>query len=186
MKKTKLAIFDLDGTLFDTTECNFQAYRQACKESHVNIDREYYESKCHSKNYKVFMPSLVGDNIELREKIHDRKIELYPSFLGTAKVNKHLFKIIESLRPSYRIAIATTASRQNAEAILRHFGKLSLFEMLVCGEDAEKTKPNPECFLKVMEFFNMSPENTVIFEDSEIGIQAATATKSTVMVIEQF
>jgi beta-phosphoglucomutase len=184
--KNKLAIFDLDGTLFDTTECNYRSYKQALSENKFALERDYYAEKCHSRNYKTFLPSIIGSSIAHREKIHGRKTELYPSFLGMATENTHLFNIIETIRATYHTAIATTASRANTVDILRHFGRLELFDLLVCGEDVVNPKPDPGCFLKAMEHFGIHSINTVIFEDSEIGIQSALATGASVMVIHYF
>ena len=184
--KNNLAIFDLDGTLFDTTECNYLAYRQALSENGFELEREYYFEKCHSRNYKTFLPTIIGDEIGIREKIHDRKKELYPSYLGVATKNTHLLNIIESIRNDYYIAIATTASRTNTEDILRYFQLRELYDLLVTGEDVTKTKPNPECFTKVMEHFCVKAEHTIIFEDSKIGIEAAGATGASVMVVGKF
>jgi len=184
--KNKLAVFDLDGTLFDTISCNYYAYQKALNESGYELSYDYYAEKCHSHNYKLFLPKIVGDDISLQERIHNRKNELYKTFLHTAKENTHLFNILIGLSKEYHIAIATTASRKNTEDILSRFGRLELFDLLVCGEDVSKTKPDPECYMKVMKHFCALAQDTIIFEDSDIGIQAALETGANVISICRF
>ena len=69
--------------------------------------------------------------------------------------------------------MVTTASKKNVEEILKTFGRFELFDKIFTQEDFKKMKPDPECYLKAMEYFGIKPENTIIFEDSESGLKAA-------------
>ena len=69
--------------------------------------------------------------------------------------------------------MVTTASKVNVEDILKTFGKLEVFDKKFTQEDFKKMKPDPEGYLKAMEYFGIKPENTIIFEDSESGLKAA-------------
>nr|WP_253273443.1 HAD-IA family hydrolase [Leptotrichia sp. oral taxon 212] len=93
---------------------------------------------------------------------------------------------MESLKNNYYIALVTTASKQNSEEILEFFNKKEVFELFIFAENVEKKKPDPEGFIKAMEYFNISPENTLIFEDSDIGIKAAQRSGANIMKIEKF
>jgi HAD superfamily hydrolase (TIGR01509 family) len=61
------------------------------------------------------------------------------------------------------------------EASLRAIGLLDSFEVLVCAGDYRKSKPDPEPFLIAAERLGVSPENCLVFEDTQMGIKAATA-----------
>ena len=177
MKGTmKLAIFDLDGTLFDTKNVNFSAYKEAIKQSglQAEIDYDFYCSFCNGNNYKVFLPKIIADITEDQIKeIHDRKKQLYSEYLDLAKINEHLFSIIKSIREEYCIALVTTASRQNVDDILQRFNVKEYFDLLITQEDVQETKPNPECFLRAMDMVGVTAKNTIIFEDSKEGLKAA-------------
>lgn len=176
--KNKLAIFDLDGTLFDTTEVNYRAYDRALHEYGYNLglDYRYYCDFCHGNSYKAFLPQLIpGITLKEREAIHEYKQIIYPEFLGFASKNQQLFSLIECIRTAYVIAIATTASRKNAHEILQTYQVTDLFDIIVAQEDVEKYKPDPECFLLVMKMAQLRPEQALIFEDSDQGIAAAKA-----------
>lgn len=70
--------------------------------------------------------------------------------------------------------------------ILDYTNKTELFDYIITAEDITNPKPDPEGFNKTIEYFKAKPEDTIIFEDSEVGIEAARATGATVFVINQF
>lgn len=184
--KKYLAIFDLDGTLFDTTDVNYYAYKTALEEFGFSLDRQYFLEKCFSLHYTKFLPLLCNKNSELTEKIHNRKKELYSNYLSKAKMNNHLFNFIKLIKSEYNIAIASTASKTNILAILEHFKVSNLFDLIIAQEDVSKPKPDPQAFLDAIKYFNASSDNTVIFEDSEIGIEAAKATNAAIVQVKNF
>ena len=98
----------------------------------------------------------------------------------------HLFEIIMALRKSYYIAIVTTASRKNTMDILSYFQVETFFDLIITHEDVKNVKPNPEGFLIAMQHFQISPENTFIFEDSDIGLEAALASKASTFKVKYF
>jgi len=182
-----LAIFDLDGTLFDTRSVNFFAYQKALHEEGYTLDRTFYETSCNGRYYRDYLPLLIENpSDELMERIHHRKKQLYSTFLFHCVINTHLFHIIELIRNNYHIALVTTASKSNCMDILNHFQKTSLFELIITQEDVASVKPDPEGFLKAMMHFGVKPENTIVFEDSHTGIEAAKKANAVIFKIERF
>lgn len=174
--KNKLAIFDLDGTLFDTKDVNYNAYQNAIKmvEIDVKIDYNDFCNLYNGKNYRDFLPKIIPNISEEQMKnIHNLKKDIYINYLDKAKKNNLLFAIIQEMKKSFFISIVTNASKKNVDDILEKFCVKDLFDLLITQEDIENPKPSAEGFLKVMDYFSILKENTIIFEDSEIGIQAA-------------
>ncbi len=185
MKKTKMIICDLDGTLFDTLEVNYQAYKKSLNEMGYELSYSFFMKECYGKHYKEFLSKLNLTEEEI-EKVHIIKKNIYRDNLKYAKINNYLFDIIESLKYNYYTVLVTTASKQNSEEILEFFNKKEVFELFIFAENVERKKPDPEGFIKAMEYFNISPENTLIFEDSDIGIEAAQRSGANIMRIEKF
>ena len=174
--KDKLAIFDLDGTLFETKNVNFKAYSKALEICGINIeiDYKYYCDFCNGNSYKVFLPRIVsGITSEMMRQIHDNKKRLYKEYLNYARKNNHLFFMIELMKKEYQVAVVTTASRANTEDILQTFDEFDTFDFILTKEDVTNTKPDPECFLKAISRAGVKVDNTIIFEDSETGLKAA-------------
>lgn len=176
MNKEKLALFDLDGTLFDTKEVNFAAYMKAIEENglHANVDYKFFCEQCNGRDYRFFLPLMLPDiSDEVIEKIHQHKIKCYSQLLGRAKRNHALFSLIETLKKEYIVAVVTTASKKNTYDILQFFGADNIFDFIISKEDVKNVKPHPECFIKAMEIAGIEAKNTLIFEDSETGLEAA-------------
>ena len=173
MKKERLAIFDMDGTLFDTTEVNCRSYIEASRIAGYSIDGDDFKAIYTGKNYKEFLPELGITEPRVMERIHLLKKQIYTKFLYTAKKNLALFDLINAIRTQYVIALATTASKKNTMDILRYFDVEHLFEIVITQENTKKLKPDPECYLLAMEYAGIRAEHTIIFEDSEVGLLAA-------------
>ena len=65
------------------------------------------------------------------------------------------------------------SASKNARPILEKTGILSYFDVIVDGNDVTNAKPDPEVFLKAAQLLNIDPKNSIVFEDSVAGIQAA-------------
>lgn len=172
-KKKKLALFDLDGTLFDTNEVNYRAYKEAVEAVGFEFEHEYWYSHCIGRHYKDFLSDMGINDEELLKKIHKLKKNCYKNYLNYAQENLHLFEIINLIKQNYYIALVTTASKKNVYDILNTFNRTALFDKIFTQEDVTKMKPNPEGYLKAMEYFKIKPEETIIFEDSDAGLEAA-------------
>ena len=175
LKKNKLAMVDLDGTLVFTLDANFLAYKTALTERGFDLDRDSYVRHCDGHSYRDFLPALTGGDSAAAEAVHARKSELYVQCLKSARVNGPLVDILRAIKGEYYIALVTTASRVNADGILRHFGLAALFDAVVTQEDVRISKPDPGCYNDVIARFGVPRENCIIFEDSSSGIAAALA-----------
>ena len=177
-QKDKLAIFDLDGTLFDTTKVNYYAYNDAISQCNyqATMDYEYYCKKCDGNSYKSFLPDVIPkisqDGMEL---IHNKKKGLYKNYIMHARKNDHLFEIISIIKQKYIVCIVTTASLENVIDILEAFSVTDMFDFFITQEDVANLKPAPDCFLLAMEKANVCADDTIVFEDSQPGVDAAKA-----------
>lgn len=185
--RKKLAIFDLDGTLFDTTQVNYYSYRKASQSQGFSFcDFEYFKEHCNGRHYTTFLPNITTNNETLLLEIHREKKQSYKQFIQLAKENVHLFSILKALNHEYYISLVTTASKQNTMDLLEAFQKNHLFDIIITSEDVEQPKPSPEGFLKAMKHFEISSKDTIIFEDSSVGLRAAEMTGAVVFKVESF
>ncbi|KAL6606362.1 hypothetical protein ACP70R_042015 [Stipagrostis hirtigluma subsp. patula] len=80
-------------------------------------------------------------------------------------------------------AAVTNAPRANAELMISILGLSDFFQLIVTGEDCERSKPFPDPYLKALALLGASPDHTVVFEDSTIGVQAGVAAGMPVVAI---
>lgn len=180
----KLLITDFDGTLVDTFEANYRAYREAFAAEGLELDREKYR-ECFGYRFDRFMDAVGITDEKQRTRIRDNKAEAYPNQFEYLKANQSLLEFIRSFhRQGGQTAIASTARGKNLRNALRHIGAESDFNLILSGESVLRGKPNPEIYEKVLEAFDVRPEEALVFEDSQVGIQAATTAGIPVLQIE--
>lgn len=169
----KIIMVDLDGTLFDTKDVNYYSYSEALKIFGYELDYSYYCDSCNGKHYMDFLPQITNGNSNVLSKIHEIKKSIYGKYLKYAKVNKLLVDLLWIAKESVKIALVTTASKKNTLEILNYFGITDLFDLILTKDDIVNSKPNPEGYQKALAYFNISKEDALIFEDSDVGEQAA-------------
>lgn len=177
--ETKLIMVDLDGTLVDTKDINYHAYKDALAKHGYEMDYDYFCAYCNGRHYLDFIPQIVKDE-SIYTDIHKTKKASYSSYLKYARVNTFLVNLLKQAKATSKVALVTTASRQNCMELLEHCQLTELFDLVLTREDVEQSKPNPEGFLKAMAHFGAKAEETVIFEDSSVGMEAALAATTTV------
>jgi len=178
--------FDLDGTLVDTHEANFQAYRRALNDFAVELTFASFKETI-GQHAKEFLPRLApGLNDEDYKIIADKKAEYYKDLMHLSKLNTALLGFIEYVKSDHVVALVTTARRQNAQAALDHHGLTHHFEYLITAEDVTKSKPSPEGYKLALERSGLQPSEVIAFEDSESGRQAAEAAGIAVIMVKDF
>lgn len=176
----------MDGTLFDTKDVNYFAYRQALEELNYTMEYEYYCEFCNGRHFTEFIPPIIGKDKEMLLQIHERKKELYVKYLNRARINEHLFNLLKSIKAQYYCAIVTTASKKNCMDLLDAFDVRDLFDLVLTQSEIARKKPDPQGFFLAMEHFQMTPGQTIIFEDSETGVQAAQKTGADYYVVHGY
>jgi HAD superfamily hydrolase (TIGR01509 family) len=104
-----------------------------------------------------------------------RKEEIYLESLPRLKVVPEVMEHIEASYKQIPFAVVSGSTRDSVTASLRTLNILDRFDALVCAGDYQRSKPDPEAFLMAAEKLGVSPETCLVFEDTGMGIQAATA-----------
>nr|WP_300820028.1 HAD family phosphatase [uncultured Acetatifactor sp.] len=182
----KLMMVDLDGTLFDTKEVNYKAYQDAIMPYGYNMDYEYYCKYCNGRHYMDFLPQITTADSAILTEMHERKKEAYSSKLEYARINKSLVDIIQNAKAEYKVALVTTASKKNVLDILEKFEIKELFDLILTHEDITKCKPNPEGYIKAMEYFGAKPNECIVFEDSDVGVKAAEQCGANIYIVKGY
>lgn len=171
-------ISDFDGTLVDTFEANLHAYQKAFQEVGLKLTAERYR-ECFGYRYDRFMQEMgVTDKI-VAESIKELKKQYYPEYFEFLKPNTALINLIAGIKAmGGKTAIASTARKENLMNAVNFLGIAHHFDLILAGIDVKKGKPDPEIYIKSMAALGVTPEETLIFEDSDIGIEAAIASRA--------
>ncbi|MFI3281285.1 MAG: HAD family phosphatase [Rikenellaceae bacterium] len=170
----KLLLIDFDGTLVDTRQANYRAYRDVLKEVNFDLDEEQYLKEFFGMRCGEFMRRLgFTDSYEI-DRMRRRKIEIYPNHFDTVKLNQPLWDFAQSFRAQGgKVWIVSTGQTINIKNVMNHLALGDKVDGLLTGADVKNSKPSAECYIKAMNREGITPDQALIFEDSVVGIQAA-------------
>lgn len=180
--------FDLDGTLVDTHEANYLAYRHAVELiKSLSLGEELRISIKSGENSIYFLDKLIpGINVDEVDAINIKKRELYPTYLNESKLNHYLVTFLGQMSEHYVTALVTTAKRQNALSVIRRHGLEDLFTFMIFGDDVNNMKPDSEAYLLALKKSGLKADEVIAFEDSSKGIEAAEAAGIKVVHVRNF
>lgn len=172
----KLILLDFDGTLATTEEANMRAYALALKEEGIELDLAEYKRHYFGMRCPEFLRALGITNEVDMDRIRRRKIELYPTLFDSVHLNEPLWNFAQDFRANGgKVWIVSTGQRDNITNAMRYLGIEDKVDGIITSLDVSEPKPSPEAFLKAMEIEGVTPAETLIFEDSFVGLQAAEA-----------
>ncbi|MGB4800583.1 MAG: HAD family phosphatase [Candidatus Saccharimonadales bacterium] len=167
-------ITDLDGTLCDVLPANVAAYSEAFTLAGYDFDETAYRE--HFGYRFDEMMDLIAPHIPAKHRniIASHKSAAYEKNLASIVPNTPLIHFLRYAKKSgAKIGLCTTAKKVNATNVLRYLGIENLFDVIIFGEDVTKSKPDPECYVLAIKKLHAKPADSVIFEDTDIGMQAA-------------
>jgi HAD superfamily hydrolase (TIGR01509 family) len=185
----KLAIFDLDGVLVDTSSIHTSAFRQAVLEVIGEEASKLPLLDASDGVRTIDKLEVLRAKYQLKaadvRKIDLLKQEATMSLMSNLPSNEEAIRVMEhfSANPFY-IAVASNSRRLYVDLILEKIGVKPYLDLVIAGDEVSKPKPDPEIFQKVMEKLSVNYDDTVIFEDSPSGIAAARASKATVVKVD--
>ena len=173
--ETKLIIFDVDGVMIDSERIWCESFEKAARQ--LNLE---YDGK------KLFL-NIVGKSGEdarkglelyLKEKTdlyRDLAHEIgFESLRKDVPVKPGLYELLEIIdQLNLKKSIATSTRNYLTEERLTKINVYDRFDYILCGNEVEHKKPNPEIYLKVLEHFHIQPEEALVLEDSYFGVEAA-------------
>ena len=170
----KVVAFDCDGVMFNSEKANQAYYNQIL--IHLNLP-EMTPAQfdfVHMHTVDESMRHLFQDHGLLAAAQAYRRQMRYLSFVKYMEIEPYLKPLLRALREGYKTAIATNRSDTMPHVISEH-GLTGMFDLVVSALDVSQPKPHPEQLLKIMDFFNIAPENVLYIGDSEVDAQAAAA-----------
>jgi len=183
-KKLKAVIFDLDGVITDTSEYHYQAWKRLADEEGIPFSRDDNDKLRGVSRKECLKILLNGKQVSAGQfqQMMDRKNEYYVELLKQMTSKNILFGakelkelVLETKRRGIKTAIASVS--KNTRTVLKGTGIENLFDVIVDGYSVKNTKPAPDIFLFAAKELGVKPENCVVLEDAEAGIEAALAGK---------
>lgn len=175
MNQVKGLLFDLDGTLVDTFEANYRAYKLAIEKIGRRMTKKMYFS-VYGVRVDDFLKKFYDDiTVSEIESVKKYKAEAYPSYLHLTKPNRQLIDFVKTLRPQHVTVLVTSAQKINAVAVLKSASIEDMFDYVVTGNDVNNAKPHPEAYQLALKKSGLNANEVLAFEDSIAGKDSAMA-----------
>ncbi|HQK71218.1 MAG TPA: HAD-IA family hydrolase [Bacteroidales bacterium] len=182
-------IFDLDGTLVDSMPYHFAGWKKACEKFGADIDPSFLRLHTGSPGWIIASEIIKTCKLDSSITIDDiLKVKLEDFYS-----NQHLIKPIEPVVAIVKkyygklpMAIGTGGHRDAVERTLEVTGLKKYFDIVITANDVQNHKPHPETFLKCAELMNVEPRFIQVFEDGDLGIEAARRAGMIVTDVREF
>jgi HAD superfamily hydrolase (TIGR01509 family) len=182
--------FDFDGVLADSEDLHFELFQKVLEEEGFTLEEEeYYKKYLGFDDRDCFLnfladqiaPAKIRKDSEIKRLI-EKKAKLFQEAIPK---NGYLFEevpdVIKSLKQSYPLVIVSGALKPEIKGILAQGDCLPYFELIVSAEDTPEGKPQPVPYQFALKQLNkklaknISPKNSLVIEDSPLGLQAGKA-----------
>ena len=173
----RAVLWDVDGTLLDTAEQHFLAWRDILAGERFELERPRFAATFGRRNDAV-LRDYFGADFPLAEidRISAAKEARFRELLRAAGATPlpGVRRWLEHLRAEgWRQAVASSAPRLSLQAMLEALGIAEYFAAAVCAEDVQRGKPDPQVFLLAAERVGAPPARCVVVEDAPAGVEAA-------------
>ena len=169
-------LFDCDGTIVDSMPLHYVAWKKVLAEWNCTFEERFFYSLGGVPVAEIV--SLLNKQQGLQMPVAgvtSGKEDLYMEMLPQLKAVPEVVEHIEAQHGRIPFAVVSGSTRESVTASLGTLKLLDRFDTLVCAGDYRKSKPDPEAFLLAATRLGVEPSDCLVFEDTEMGIQAATA-----------
>ena len=169
-------LFDCDGTIVDSMPLHYIAWKTALAEWNCSFPEELFYAWGGRPVDEIISTLNTMNGLHMPvEAVGTRKEGLYFDLLAQLKGIPEVLEHIEAQYGRIPFAVVSGGRRNSVVRSLTTVHLLDKFETIVGAEDYTNSKPAPDCFLLAAERLNVAAQDCLVFEDTDLGIQAATA-----------
>jgi beta-phosphoglucomutase-like phosphatase (HAD superfamily) len=169
-------IFDLDGTLADTMPYHFKGWRTACQKFGADIDTAFLRRHTGTPGWIIADEIIKQCNLSGKVTIDQIMDEKLIEFYKEQHLVKPIAPVVDIVRKYFGIlpmSIGTGGHREAVERTLEITDLRKYFEIIITANDVQNFKPHPETFLRCADQMKIDPGFIEVFEDGDLGIEAA-------------
>jgi HAD superfamily hydrolase (TIGR01509 family) len=172
----KAYLFDCDGTIADSMPLHYVAWKKALLEWNCEFAEELFYAWGGMPVAEIIATLNERQGLTMPvEDVARRKETLYFQMISELKAVPEVLEHIAASHGRIPFAVVSGSTRESVTVSLEALGILDRFDTLVCAGDYTKSKPDPEPFLTAAKRLGVAPADCLVFEDTEMGIQSATA-----------
>jgi beta-phosphoglucomutase family hydrolase len=169
-------LFDCDGTIVDSMPLHYVAWKKALAEWNCTFDEKLFYAWGGTPVAEIISSLNESQGLNMPvETVSTRKENLYLASLSQLTSVPEVVEHIDDQHGKIPFAVVSGSTRESVVASLTALNLLDKFDTLVCAGEYKKSKPDPEAFLLAAAKLGVAPADCLVFEDTDLGIQAATA-----------
>ncbi len=168
-------IFDMDGTIIDSIQQDYEAWNKTFEPYDISIPYEKYVKQLGAKGEEIVRKHIDISEEEAKEftKKKDEHFQKDVEENGL-KAMLHIEPILEQARKlNMKIALATGSKMDKLDMVFKHVDLRDYFDEIITADHVENGKPNGEVFEKAAKQLGLSPHEVLVWEDATLGVQAA-------------
>lgn len=170
----KAALFDLDGVVFDTEPQYTIFWGAQCREFHPEHPGLEHEIK--GQTLVQIYDAWFSGELQEKQAVITERLNLYEQQMDYIYVPGFEDYVKKLRARGVKTAVVTSSNRIKMEAVYqRHPEFKGLFDAILTSEDFERSKPDPDCYLKAANRLGASVKDSVVFEDSFNGLKSGRA-----------
>jgi beta-phosphoglucomutase family hydrolase len=175
-ERFKGLIFDCDGTLVDTMPLHFLAWKAAMQAVGITITEEQFYSFSGMPTVTIIQTLAKQQNVICDARAAaEEKERLFLENIESLEPIHSVIEIVHREKGRRKMAVASGGWKSVINHSLAAVGLDRMFDTIVGADDVEHGKPAPDIFLKAAERLNLKPEECLVYEDGNLGIEAAVA-----------
>jgi len=169
-------LFDCDGTIADSMPLHYVAWKKTLAENNCDFPETLFYEWGGMPTDKIVaqLNKMHGLNMSVEHVVTTKEGRFY-DLLPTLKVIPEVLEHIDDKHGRIPFAVVSGGTRESVSKTLTILGLLDRFPILVCADDYTRGKPDPQAYLMAAEQLGVAPARCLVFEDTELGIQAARA-----------
>jgi HAD superfamily hydrolase (TIGR01509 family) len=180
MDKFKAALFDLDGVVFDTEPQYTVFWGGICRQYHPEHPGLEHEIKGQTLTQiydRWFSGPLLSEQDSITARLNDYEQQMHYDYIAGFE------PLIATLHHhGVKTAVVTSSNIPKMESVYRYqMGFCSLFDAILTSEDFERSKPDPDCYIKAAQMLDTENDECIVFEDSFNGLKSGRAAGMTVV-----
>jgi beta-phosphoglucomutase family hydrolase len=167
-------IFDMDGTLVDSMPAHLEAWRIALENQQAPVHIEFVGDRGGMPTAKIAKAYNQAFGLTLDEEkiVIDKRAAFDDLWHHIERIEATVTLLIE-FQNQKKMALGTGADRVNMERIIKSVALEPYLQFMVCADDVNGHKPEPDTFLAAAQALGVAPERCLVFEDTPFGLQAA-------------